>query len=159
MHNEYGVGAYNEAEPDISNCIFWGNTHGNLYQCQAQYSCIEGTGEGNINAAPLFVDPNNGDYHLRSEHGRHWPDHDTWVFDEVTSPCIDGGDPTVDPSDEPMPNGGIINIGAYGGTAYASKSKLPVTDVVLPIEMESTVASTAPDSELPDQSRGQVPQE
>ncbi len=159
VHNEYGIGAYNEAEPDISNCIFRGNTHGNLYQCRARYSCIEAAGQGNINADPLLVDPNSGDYHLRSEQGWHWPQYDIWVPDEVTSPCIDGGDPTVDPSDEPMPNGGIINMGAYGGTAYASKSNSPVTDVALSIEMESTVTATAQDSQLLDQSRGQVPQQ
>lgn len=32
-------------------------------------------------------------------------------------------DPADDPSDEPMPNGGRINVGAYGGTAYASTSE------------------------------------
>jgi parallel beta-helix repeat protein len=77
-------------------------------------------------AGPLFVDTNNGDYHLLSERGRYWPAHDVWVLDDVTSPCIDGGDPAVDPSDEPMPYGGRINMGAYGGTAYASMSEWPL---------------------------------
>jgi len=73
--------------------------------------------------SPMFVDPNSDDYHLRSWRGRYWPEHDIWVLDKVASPCIDGGDPMVDPSDEPMPNGGRINMGAYGGTAYASMSE------------------------------------
>jgi len=72
---------------------------------------------------PMFADPANGDYHLRSERGRYWPEHDVWVLDEVTSPCIDGGDPNDDYSDERMPNGGRINMGAFGGTAYASMSE------------------------------------
>ena len=158
VHNAYGVGAYNRAEPDISNCIFWGNIHGDLYECQSRYSCIDGAGEGNVNADPLFVDSNNGNYHLRSAHGRYCPDDYSWVVDEVSSPCIDGGDPTVKRSDEPMPNGGIVNMGAYGGTAYASKSIAPVTDIVLPIETESRAAPTAPDSNVPDQSRERVSQ-
>jgi hypothetical protein len=44
------------------------------------------------------------------------------VLDKVTSPCVDGGDPYAEVSNEPMPNGGRINIGAYGGTMEASLS-------------------------------------
>lgn len=124
VDNKYGIEAYVRAEPNVSSSIFWNNTDGDLFGCQARYSCIEQEGEGNINTEPLFVDPNNDDYHLRSERGRYWPEHDVWVLDEVTSPCIDGGDPTVDPSREPTPNGGRVNMGAYGGTAYASMSEM-----------------------------------
>ena len=45
-----------------------------------------------------------------------------WVVDDEASPCIDGGDPTINPTDEPNPNGGRVNMGAYGGTGQASKS-------------------------------------
>ncbi|MHC4617628.1 MAG: hypothetical protein ACYTEQ_07725, partial [Planctomycetota bacterium] len=68
-------------------------------------------------------DANNGDYHLKSEYGRYWPEHDVWVLDDETSPCVDGGDPAVNPAGEPMPNGGLVNLGAHGNTAYASKSE------------------------------------
>ncbi len=44
-----------------------------------------------------------------------------WVEDNVTSPCIDAGDPLSPAGDEPEPNGRRINMGAYGGTAEASK--------------------------------------
>ena len=74
-------------------------------------------------ADPLMADPDNGDYHLRSERGRYWPEHDIWVLDTVTSPCIDRGDPNDSAFSERTPNGGRINIGAYGGTAYASMSE------------------------------------
>lgn len=74
-------------------------------------------------AEPLFADSDKGDYHLRSKRGRYWPEHNLWVLDDVTSPCIDGGDPNDYPSDERMPNGGRVNMGAYGGTAYASMSE------------------------------------
>ena len=46
----------------------------------------------------------------------------SWINDDVTSPCIDAGDPANPVAEEPSPNGGRINIGAYGGTSEASKS-------------------------------------
>jgi parallel beta-helix repeat protein len=124
VNNKYGIEAYTGSEPDISNCIFWNNTDGDLFGCEVRYSCIErgGEGEGNITLDPLFVDLHNGDYHLNSERGRYWPEHDIWVLDKVTSPCIDGGNPNIYITDEPVPNGGRINMGAYGGTAEASLS-------------------------------------
>jgi hypothetical protein len=73
-----------------------------------------------------FVDANGGDYHLLSERGRYRATTDEWILDEVTSPCVDGGDPSVNPSNERMPNGGRINMGAYGNTAYASMSEWPI---------------------------------
>jgi len=96
-------------------------------------------GEGNIEADPCFVDvgywdangtatdPNDdfyveGDYHLKSQAGRWDPESEDWVQDEVTSPCIDAGDPNSPIMYEPFPNGGVINMGAYGGTPEASKS-------------------------------------
>jgi hypothetical protein len=122
--NKYGIEAYAGSAPDISNTILWNNTDGDLFGCRARYSCIErgSEGEGNITDEPLFVDTDNGDYHLRSERGRYWPRFDIWVLDKATSSCIDAGDPAADISNEPMPNGGRINIGAYGGTSEASLS-------------------------------------
>ena len=43
-------------------------------------------------------------------------------MDDVTSPCIDADDPNSHVAFEPFPNGGRINLGAYGGTPEASKS-------------------------------------
>jgi len=63
-----------------------------------------------------------GDYHLKSRTGRHGNDSRAWYVDSVASPCIDAGDPAGPVGSEPSPNGGIINLGAYGGTAQASKS-------------------------------------
>ena len=57
---------------------------------------------------------------MKSQAGRWDPNGQTWVQDNVTSPCIDKGDPVSPVGDEPIPNGGIINMGAYGGTAQAS---------------------------------------
>ena len=122
VNNKYGIEAYADSQPHITNCILWNNTDGDLFGCWARYSCVERGGEGNITDDPLFVDPDNNDYHIRSERGRYWPEHDIWVLDKVTSPCVDAGDPHTDTSNEPMPNGGRINIGAYGGTTEASLS-------------------------------------
>jgi hypothetical protein len=85
-------------------------------------------GTGDISLDPLFasvtrtdmiLDENN-DYYLKSQAGR-W-NGTIWVTDSVTSPCIDAGYPGDDYTNEPSPNGGRINIGAYGNTVDASKS-------------------------------------
>lgn len=128
VDNKYGIEAYAGSEPDISNCIFWENSDSDLFGCEARYSCTSQLGQGNINADPCFVDPNKGDYHLLSQRGRYWPRPDVWVLDKVTSPCIDGGDPYDAPADEPMPNGGRIDMGAFGGTPFASMSDIKWLD-------------------------------
>jgi hypothetical protein len=76
----------------------------------------------------------DGDYHLKSQGGRWDPGAGVWVRDDVTSPCIDAGDPLSPIGLEPFPNGGRINMGAYGGTAEASKSYFgePICETILP---------------------------
>jgi len=59
-------------------------------------------------------------YHLKSERGR-W-DGTQWVADTITSLCIDAGNPTAGYANEPVPNGGRINVGAFGNTTEASQS-------------------------------------
>jgi hypothetical protein len=130
VDNEYGATDTGGSDPNISNCIFWNNTYVDLDDCETRYSCIEdgSNGAGNISEDPRFADANNGDYRLLSERGRYWPEHNIWVLDDVTSPCIDTGDPTINPSNERMPNGGRINMGAYGDTLYASMSEWPIKE-------------------------------
>ena len=77
------------------------------------------TDNNTLHQDPLFTDPPD-DFHLKSQIGR-W-NGSAWVKDNVTSPCIDEGDPEDDYSKEPEPNGDRINIGAYGNTKEASKS-------------------------------------
>jgi len=83
---------------------------------------------GNPGAMVAWDDPGAvwvmGDYHLQSQAGRWDPATDTWLQDTSTSLCIDAGDPSTPVGREPSPNGGIINLGAYGGTIEASKSPL-----------------------------------
>jgi hypothetical protein len=122
--NDYGIEAYVGAEPDISNSILWGNGTADLVGCTARFSCVKQRDPGptNISRDPLLADPNQGDYHLRSTRGRYWPEHNIWVLDDVTSPCIDAGDPSSPVGQEPAPNGGRIDMGAHGGTIKASLS-------------------------------------
>jgi len=125
VDNRYGIGAYAGAEPNVISSIFWNNIESDMFQCSARYSCIEdgNEGDGNINIDPLFADANNGDYHLLSERGRYSPMLGLWVIDGVSSPCIATGHPLADFSRERVPNGGWINMGAYGGTPFASMSE------------------------------------
>jgi hypothetical protein len=129
-NNRTGINCWEGANPDIVNCILWNNRDSDLYRCRARYSCVQQEGNvtpenGNISTDPMFANPSNGDYHLMSRHGRYSPDGDEWLADLDTSRCIDAGDPGMDPGREPMPNGGIINMGAYGGTPFASLSGQP----------------------------------
>ena len=127
VNNYSGIAAYGGSDPSITNCILWNNEFGDLEQCRARYSCL---GElkpgdsnlGNISKDPIFADINNGGYHLQSEYGRYLPKSGTWTTDSQTGPCIDGGDPGVHTGREQKPHGGRVNMGAYGGTPFASKS-------------------------------------
>jgi len=132
----------------LTNCILWGNYDSNGTDESAQvdsagsgetlvinYCCIQGwadslAGTGNIDADPLFVDPNNGDYHLRSAGWRWDGKRQRWDYDDMTSPCIDLGNPgsplldeLLAVPDDPNNDWGLnlrINMGVYGGTVEAS---------------------------------------
>jgi len=78
------------------------------------------TATSTLQVDPLFADPANSDFHLKAQGGR-W-NGSSWVTDAVTSPLLDAGDPLDAYADEPNPNGGRINIGAYGNSDKASKS-------------------------------------
>lgn len=126
----------------IANCILWGNGHEvwnyDYSFVTLTHSCVQGlTGGrfglpgGNISQDPCFAQPEQrdangmwveGDYHLKSQAARYDPTTQTWIQDDATSPCIDAGDPMSPIGHEPFPNGGIVNMGAYGGTGEASKS-------------------------------------
>ena len=107
-------------------------------------------GPGNIDADPRFAAPGywdvngtpdnpdddffvDGDYHLRSQAGRWDAASQAWATDGVTSLCIDAGDSMAPIGHEPFPNGGRVNIGAYGGTTEASKSYFgePVCETII----------------------------
>ncbi len=153
---DLGGGIYkNFGDSILNNCIIWDNFPNQIYgDAIVTYSDIQGgwDGVGNIDEDPLFAEPGywadaydpnivvepndpnavwvDGDYHLKSEYGRWNPNTQTWVVDDVTSPCINAGDPNMPVRDEPFPNGIRINMGAYGGTAEASKSISDIPEVV-----------------------------
>jgi len=84
------------------NNIIWGNGNaqvflGFLATINLSYSDIEGDwpGIGNTDKDPLFVDPQNDNYHL-----------------SANSPCIDAGSPLPDYNDH---DGSRNDMGAYGG--------------------------------------------
>ena len=104
-------GGLDDCRGFIVNCIIWGN-HALGEGDQLSYtsipveSCIQdwtAGGKNNINKNPLFVDPDNGNYHLQSD-----------------SPCIDTGnilylvcDYIVDLDGECRIAGGSSDMGAY----------------------------------------------
>jgi hypothetical protein len=138
-----------DSDLTMTNCILWNNTSQQVSgtgTLDIRYCAVRGwwADVGNISADPLFaqrggwVNPDNpaevlpaddtrgiwmaGDYHLQSAAGRWQSQVQDWTQDSVSSPCIDAGDPASPIGSEPVPNGRIVNMGAYGGTAEASKS-------------------------------------
>jgi hypothetical protein len=96
--NVTGIECYNSSNPQITNAIIWGNygtevsVSGNSSAIIA-YSDVWGgwEGAGNIDANPLFVGFDSGDYNVCSQ-----------------SPCIDSGDPAIED-----PDGTPSDIGVY----------------------------------------------
>ena len=62
------------------------------------------------------------DCHLRSSAGYVLNSGEAGPATDVVSKAIDAGDPESDWTLEPEPNGSLINLGAYGNTAEASKT-------------------------------------
>lgn len=97
--------------PYIVNSIFWGNGS----EIYVEYCCnpklsycdIQGgySGLGNIDAAPRFVGPVNGDYRLGSG-----------------SPCIDAGHPRILDN-----NGSRSDMGVYGGEGGWETDTITIT--------------------------------
>ncbi len=163
----------------VANSIIWGNTSAAILISGTQrpvvrFSAVEGgwPGPGCIDADPLFAsvgywaalgrpgakaapdDPDSvwimGDYHLLSKMGRFDPKAGKWVLDQVSSRCIDAGDSNSLVGKEVPPNGGIINVGAYGGTAEASKSwsdapvHFPDANLKAAVEQELWISDPTP---------------
>jgi hypothetical protein len=126
--NGFASGQPASSACEFANCILWDGDNeiwkNDNSVISVSYSNVQGAwpGQGNFNVDPLFADPDDGDYHLKSEAGRWDAVIQIWVKDQVTSQCIDAGNPSTPVGDELSPNGGRVNVGAYGGAAEASKS-------------------------------------
>jgi len=158
-NNASGLGDWYGNTITVENCIIYSNGEDgdpqiaiagggtlNICYCNVQDGLggidSDGTvnwGPGNIDADPCFVrwgywediELIEGNYHLKSNGWRLNESEPSWTYDDVTSLCIDAGNPgsslgnellTVLPQD-PNDERGVnlrINMGAYGGTGQAS---------------------------------------
>lgn len=126
----YGVASLGGSLSKMMNSISCGHTVSGAHNVASiEYSCLqeEHEGEGNFVADPLWTGAPY--YHLitRAKNGYI---QDGWFGgtfasekSEVSSPCIDAGAPDfANHIYEPHAKGRHINLGAYGGTPWASKT-------------------------------------
>ena len=94
------------------------------------YDCIDASGITPISSKTYtsvhfkegaYEDIMNLDVHLLSAKG-YFDNAGNSRVAEVTSKAIDAGSVESDYSNEPMPNGGVVNLGCYGNTPEASQS-------------------------------------
>lgn len=102
-----------------SECIAWDNTAGPITTLDAWRGGGHDSHGIGTSVDPLLASPDAYDFHERSAGGRYQPG-GSLVIDAVTSLAVDHGDPADPVGAELAPNGNLINLGAYGGTAEAS---------------------------------------
>ncbi|OQB11156.1 MAG: Disaggregatase related [Deltaproteobacteria bacterium ADurb.Bin207] len=114
------------SEVTVESSIFWGNgakdvtvDPGNSLKVRYSNSIDNLSGDGNLSVDPLFANPGKGDYRLKNEAGRWDPQSESCVKDSETSPCVNAGDPSGAFDREPEPNGGRVDMGAYGNSLSA----------------------------------------
>ena len=134
----------------VSNSILWGDSPAEI-SCDSEisvtYSDIQGEttwlGTGNINLDPMFVDEENGDFHLLED-----------------SPCIDAGDnsalalPATDMDGNPRVVGTSIDIGPYETPPIIMDPPLfgdvnndkiiNLADVILSLQVTSNITPSVP---------------
>jgi hypothetical protein len=111
---------------DPCDMMIWGNGNLDANPCFVNLGYWDSNGTMGYEEDDFWVD---GDYHLQSQTGRFDPNTKTWTTDDLTSPCIDGGNPDSDWTSELWPHGKRINLGAYGGTSQAGMSLSDVGDI------------------------------
>jgi len=80
--------------------------YSDLYECDKGQAFNSNVSWTCISTKPEFENAPDGDFHLKPK-----------------SPCIDVGSPAFSCNAEPVPNGCLINIGAYGNTEEAASSQ------------------------------------
>jgi hypothetical protein len=103
------------------NGAWIGNAEDGLWEKVIYWQQKSNQDTNSFSAEPLFADESAGDFHLRSTSGRFLAGSN--VIDLVDSPAIDSGAPFSAFGNEPAPNGGRINLGAFGNTPEASRSR------------------------------------
>ena len=122
-----------DSELTLKNCISWGHSvSGVVNAASVAYSCIQEPheGAGNFVADPHWTGAPY--YHLLTKRAG-GAITDGWfggtynsLKTEKNSPCLDVGAPGSAGLDlEPHPNGRHVNLGAYGGTPWATKTLSP----------------------------------
>ncbi len=101
----------------------WLGSRNGRWERLAYWRTASGQDANSVSVEPLFADEAAGDFHLQSVTGRWNEATSNWVSDAAHSPVIDLGNPATGPGNELYPNGSRRNLGAYGGTVKASKSK------------------------------------
>jgi len=144
--NNQGTGiearGYEGMEPDIRNCIFWGNQQDLSMIAYAFYSNVQNAPSeliqtGCISSDPLFLDPSNHDYRLQQ-----------------SSPCIDTGDP-ASPRD---PDGTRADMGwkYYDQSATIARIMGRLTDASTgaPVTMAKVCLSGPRTDQVPPNAQG-----
>ncbi len=106
----------------LRNGAWFGSAQGGLWERLIYWQQKSGQDTNSIATDPQFANEASGDYHLRSVVGRY--SGGMWVTDVVHSAAIDAGAPLDVYTNESAPNGDRINIGAYGNTEQASRSRI-----------------------------------
>ncbi len=88
-------------------------------QAYLEAGCHIDWGLGNFDLDPCFIDPDNDEYHLKSEDWQ-WTDANGWTLGTITSPCIDAGNPGSPTLKEYGYTTNRTNMGAFGQTIQAS---------------------------------------
>ncbi|MBI9016814.1 MAG: hypothetical protein JEZ07_06075 [Phycisphaerae bacterium] len=149
VNNRTGMVVQGDSQPLIANTIFSGNDSGDFFcdqasGCEMIYSRYDKDNiqlpsmdsgrvilHDNISGPAFFGAEDDNSFYLASKFGRFTGFNDPnsvssypvqWVSDNITSPCVDAGQPDINPIRETMPNGGRLNMGACGGTIFASRS-------------------------------------
>lgn len=94
-----------------------------LYNNLPAWSALNGSDRHSMTIDPEFANAVNGDFHPKSSGGRYVAATGSWTNDMTNSPLVDAGSLDWPVGNEPAPNGNVINLGAYGGTAQASMAQ------------------------------------
>ena len=135
--NGAGVYANSTSTVTIMDSILWGNQPTEILTDASSVVTVATSdvaggyaGSGNLDVDPVFVASGYWEHALNpgmvvtpSQHYAVWVSGDYHLTEG--SPCVDAGDALSDYSQEAEPNGGQVNLGAYGNTPQATMTTTP----------------------------------